>query len=108
MLKAAAGGGILVKSQRGKILLKLIIGNFPGKAIKMKTDKSDTPNVVVERTLALSAKDDLLLKLFINLVKALNNQDGFFNNRWFRSFFSSYKSLKISNTLIYRKYVNLK
>jgi hypothetical protein len=54
----------------------------------MQADQCNPSNVIAKGTLALSPQDDLLLKGFVNIVEAINAQDGFFNNRWFRSFFS--------------------
>jgi hypothetical protein len=54
----------------------------------MKADDCDTADVVVERALTLTPQDNLLLKGFVNLVEAINAQNGFFNNRGRCSFFS--------------------
>jgi hypothetical protein len=54
----------------------------------MKADDCDTADVVVERALTLTPQNNLLLKGFVNLVEAINAQDGFFNNRGRCSFFS--------------------
>jgi hypothetical protein len=47
---------------------------------KMQADQCDAANVVVKGALALSPQNNLLLKGFVNLVKAINAQDGFFND----------------------------
>jgi hypothetical protein len=54
----------------------------------MKADDCDTADVVVERALTLTPQDNLLLKGFVNLVEAINAQDGFSNDRGRCSFFS--------------------
>ena len=88
MLKTAAGKGFLIQGQGGKIFVKLIIGDTFGKLAKMQADQCDAANVIVKRALALSPQNNLLLKGLVNLVEAINAQDGCFNNRGFRSFFS--------------------
>jgi len=50
---------------------------------KMQADQCYPANVVVKGALALSPQNNLLLKGFVNLVEAINAQDGFFNNRGF-------------------------
>jgi len=88
MLKTAARRGFLIQGQGGKIFVKLIIGDTFGKLAKMQADQCDAANVIVKGALALSPQNNLLLKGFVNLVEAINAQDGCFNNRGFRSFFS--------------------
>jgi hypothetical protein len=88
MLKTAAGRRFFIQGQGGKIFGKLIIGDMFGKLAKMQADQCNPSNVIAKGTLALSPQDDLLLKGIVNIVEAINAQDGFFNNRWFRSFFS--------------------
>ena len=88
MLKTAAGKGFLIQGQGGKIFVKLIIGDTFGKLAKMQADQCDAANVIVKGALALSPQNNLLLKGFVNLVEAINAQDGCFNNGGFRSFFS--------------------
>jgi hypothetical protein len=55
----------------------------------MKADDCDTADVVIERALTLTPQDNLLLKRFVNIVEAINTQDGFFNDSRLSSFFSS-------------------
>lgn len=88
MLKTAAGKGFLIQGQGGKIFVKLIIGDTFGKLAKMQADQCDAANVIVKGALALSPQNNLLLKGFVNLIEAINAQDGCFNNGGFRSFFS--------------------
>jgi hypothetical protein len=83
MLKAAAGRGLLIQGQGSKIFGKLIIGDMFGKLAKMQADQCNPANVIVKGALALSSQDDLLLKGFIDFLKAINTKNGFFNNRWF-------------------------
>jgi hypothetical protein len=50
------------------------------KLAKMQADQCYPANVVVKCALTLSLEDNLLLKGFVNLVEAINAQDGFFND----------------------------
>lgn len=45
----------------------------------MKGDLCNAPDVVLQRTAALSAKDYLLLQKFVHFLKAIDGLDGFLN-----------------------------
>lgn len=54
----------------------------------MQADKSDSADVIVKCTLALTPEDNLLLKCFKNSFKAIYCENGFLYDRGFISFFS--------------------
>jgi hypothetical protein len=88
VFEAAARGGVFVHGQCSEVFGQFIIGDLFGQAAKMQADEGNSAQIVVEGTLALPAQDDLLLEDFVNFLKAINRQNGFFNNCRFVSFFS--------------------
>jgi len=90
VFEATARGGVFVHGQCSEMLSQLLIGDLFRQFAKMQTDQGNSAQIVVEGTLTLPAQDDLLLEGFVNFLKAINRQNGFFNNCWFVSFFSSY------------------
>ena len=56
--------------------------------LKVKADTRNPADVIVECTLALTLKVDLLMKGLVNVLKARNRQKGFVNNRRLTPFFS--------------------
>ena len=88
VFETAEGRRISVKGQCSEILGEFIISDLFRQAAKVQTDEGDSAQVVVESTLALTAKVNLLPECFVHFLKTIDSQKGFFDNGRFGSFFS--------------------
>ena len=57
----------------------------------MQTYNGNAAKVIIEGTLTLSLKGNLLMQRFAYFLKALNGDNGFFNDRGLCSFFHNEK-----------------
>jgi len=91
VLEAAAGWRFGRQGQRSKVLVDLVVANLLGQPAEMKAYQGDAPDVVFQRTAALSPEGNLLLQQFVHFFKTINTLDGFFHQSGFCPF--SHKAL---------------
>jgi len=81
VFETAAGRRSFIDSQRGEVFGQLIIGNLFGKAFEVQAYKCNAAKVIIKGALALSLQVNLLKKRFAYFLKALNRENGLFNDR---------------------------
>ena len=82
VFERAARWRAAVNSQRGKILVDLILGDFFRKAVKAQADDSNAAKIIFQGAFALSFQLNLLKKRLANLVKSFDADSCLINDCW--------------------------